>query len=91
MQLEGSSVLEDVRHLEHIRNLQKGVPIYVRVAAMNMKGYSQFANANPAYGVPSSEYLSRLVGKPTMWFPNRSDTNRAVQAQKGARSLKFRI
>ena len=31
------------------------------------------------------------MGKPTMWFPNRSDTNRAVQAQKMARSLKFRI
>ena len=27
--------------------------------------------------------------KPTMWFPNRSDTNRAVQSQKQARSLKF--
>ena len=26
-----------------------------------------------------------------MWFFNRSDTNRAVQAQKRARSLKFRI
>ena len=25
-----------------------------------------------------------------MWFPNRSDTNRPVQAQKRARSLKFR-
>ena len=35
--------------------------------------------------------LSRLVGKPTMLFPNRSDTNRPVQAQKRARSLKFRI
>ena len=35
--------------------------------------------------------MSRLVGKSTMWFPNRSDTNRAVQAQKrAARSLKFR-
>ena len=34
---------------------------------------------------------SRLVGKPTMWFPNRSDTNRPVQAQKRARCLKFRI
>ena len=33
--------------------------------------------------------LSRLVGKPTMWFPNRSDTNRPVQLQKQARSLKF--
>ena len=35
--------------------------------------------------------LSRLVGKPTMWFSNRSDTNRPVQAQKRARSLKFWI
>ena len=26
-----------------------------------------------------------------MWFPNRSDTNPAVQAQKRARSLKFRV
>ena len=26
-----------------------------------------------------------------MWFLNRSDTNRPVQAQKRARSLKFRI
>ena len=24
-------------------------------------------------------HLSRLVGKPTMWFPNRSDTDRSVQ------------
>ena len=36
-------------------------------------------------------YLSRLVGKPTMWFLNRSDTNQAVQSQKQARSLKFQI
>ena len=33
--------------------------------------------------------MSRLVGKPTMWFSNRSDTNRPVQLQKQARSLKF--
>ena len=26
-----------------------------------------------------------------MWFPNRSDTNQPVQAQKRAGSLKFRI
>ena len=26
-----------------------------------------------------------------MWFPYRSDTNRAVHTQKRARSLKFRI
>ena len=33
--------------------------------------------------------MSRLVGKPTMWLPNRSDTNRPVQLQKQASSLKF--
>ena len=31
------------------------------------------------------------MGKPTMWFSNRSDTNRAAQAQKSARCLKFWI
>ena len=31
------------------------------------------------------------MGKPTMWFPTRSDTNRSVQSQKRARILKFRI
>ena len=31
------------------------------------------------------------MGKPTMWFPNRSDTNRLLQAQKRARTLKFWI
>ena len=36
-------------------------------------------------------YMSRLVGKPTMWFTNRPDTNRPVQAYKRARSLKFWI
>ena len=34
-------------------------------------------------------FFSRPVGKPTMWFPNRSDTNRPVQSQKQARGLKF--
>ena len=29
--------------------------------------------------------------KTTFWFPTRSDTNQAVQSQKMARSLKFRI
>ena len=37
------------------------------------------------------QYMSHLVGKPTKWFPNRSDTNRPVQAQKRDRSLKFQI
>ena len=29
------------------------------------------------------------MGKPTKWFTTRSDTNRHVQLQKQARSLKF--
>ena len=27
----------------------------------------------------SCSYLSRVMRKPTMWFPNKSDTNLAVQ------------
>ena len=33
--------------------------------------------------------MSPVVRKPTFWFSTRSDTNRAVQSQKMARSLKF--
>ena len=37
------------------------------------------------------KHMSRLVGKPTMWFPNRSDINRAVQAPKTATGWNFWI
>ena len=35
--------------------------------------------------------LSRVMKKQTFWFPTSSDTNQAVQLQKMARGLKFRI
>ena len=35
--------------------------------------------------------MSRDVRKPTFWFRTRYDTNQAVQPQKMARGLKFRI
>ena len=35
--------------------------------------------------------MSRDMRKPTMWFSNRFDTNRTVQLQKKARTLKFQI
>ena len=36
-------------------------------------------------------HMSRSMRKLTKWFPNRSDTNQAVHAQKIARGLKFWI
>ena len=47
-----------------------------------------YTRESVTYGI---DYLSRLVGKPTMWFPNRSDINQAAQSQKQARGLKFWI
>ena len=38
-----------------------------------------------------SKHLSRVIRKQTFWFPTWSDTNQAVQLQKMARGLKFRI
>ena len=35
--------------------------------------------------------MSHVMRKPTFWFPTWSDTNQAVQPQKMARVLKFRI
>ena len=40
---------------------------------------------------PVSGRSVSVMRKPTMWFLNRSDTNRAVQAQKMARGWKFWI
>ena len=35
--------------------------------------------------------MSRVMRKPTFWFPTWSNTNQVVQLQKMARGLKFRI
>ena len=57
---------------------------YVKAGGRN-QAEADFYSVRPSnvldYGVRPSEvlYLNRLVGKPTMWFPNRSDTNRPVQ------------
>ena len=39
--------------------------------------------------VAYNRHMSGLMGKPTMWFPNRSDINRPVQSQKRARTSKL--
>ncbi|XP_061182068.1 ankyrin repeat and fibronectin type-III domain-containing protein 1-like isoform X3 [Saccostrea echinata] len=68
--LAGEDLVEDMRHLEHeIKGLVKGNKYYVRVAACNMKGYSEYSVAKPAYAVPSSwrdvdnSTVSRTEGK----------------------------
>ena len=38
-----------------------------------------------------TQHMNRIMRKPMMWLPNRSDTNRAVQAQEIARGWKFWI
>ena len=43
------------------------------------------------FGINALSYESPRGKTNKLWFPNRSDTNRLVQAQKRARSLKFRI
>ena len=45
----------------------------------------------PVEKLKVSGHLSRIKRKPVFGFPTRSDTNRAVQLQKMARRLKFRI
>ena len=40
---------------------------------------------------PDIDDKSRVMRKPTFWFPTCSDTNQAVQLQKMARGLKFWI
>ena len=61
--------------------------------------WASFHNANSESGPlqhdsltsPSQHHMSCLMRKPTIWFLNRSDTNRPVQSRKNARNLKFWI
>ena len=41
--------------------------------------------------IPYINHLSRVMRKPTFWFPTRYDTNQAVQLQQIDRGLKFWI
>ena len=41
--------------------------------------------------IDTYQHMSGIMRKPTFWFPTWSDTNQAVQSQKMARGLKFRI
>ena len=54
-----------------------------------MKSQSMFQHVQPCQRHDDRSITS--INLPTMWFPNRSDTNRAVQAQKQARSLKLQV
>ena len=52
-----------------------------------MKG--SFGTAKMKYA--ATAYADEPRHEPTLWFSTRSDTNQAVQLQKMARGLKFRI
>ncbi|XP_041363678.1 ankyrin repeat and fibronectin type-III domain-containing protein 1-like [Gigantopelta aegis] len=55
MSLAGEATLEDVRQLAYeIKRLHKGEAYFVRMAAWNMKGYSEYMPSNPPYAVPSN-------------------------------------
>ena len=48
-------------------------------------------NSSMKIGCYRRTEMSRVMRKPTLWFPTWSDTNQAVQLQKMAKGLKFRI
>ena len=60
-----------------------------RRALLNMSSCSTADNVFLAKEVYM--YMSRVMRKPTFWFPTRSNTNQAVQLQKMARGLRFWI
>ena len=74
---ESEAEMEDwIKVLDKVRTAAETLS---QISMDRQKGMSEFPD------------MSRLVRKPTMWFPNRSDTNRPVQLQKQARSLKFGV
>ena len=59
------------------------VLVHIRCYDCNKYPQSVFAQ--------KTNIMSRVMRKPTFWFPTLSHTNQAVQLQKMARGLKFRI
>ena len=53
------------------------------------KAHIIFSSDQYGIGCLIDKNMSCIMRKPTLWFLNRSDTNRAVQAQKMARGWKF--
>ena len=56
--------------------------IYNPVVELMVNSHQEARGWGVGGGGSNYLYLSRLVGKPTMWFPTRSDTNRPVKSQK---------
>ena len=73
-------IIVERKTFTHLQELAGTIKKTSKISVLNIK-------RNP-YAL-LNEHMCRLVGKPTMWFPNRSDTNRPEQSQKRSRSLKF--
>ena len=81
----------------------KNIFLYLEIESITDIILGNFTKKNSCFPILSSVYKDSKQqhnqlginkpprGKPTMWFLNRSDTNRPVQAKNRARSLKFRI
>ena len=85
----------DVAHIMHgstdvLRKLLVDAVLIPRIRD-KIEQFQQIIESERNLIVINEVHLSHLLGKPTMWFPNRSDTNLPVQVQKRARSLKFLI
>ena len=63
----------------------------IKKDVISMKEADERHKIRLIYAVNENDHLSHVMRKPTFWFPTRSDTNQAVQLQKMARGLKFRI
>ena len=73
----------------HMRKQRRADQLrYIRLI---MSESAVFANSGIVVFGTSRTNLSRVMRKQTFWFPTWCDTNQAVQLQKMARGLKFRI
>ena len=66
--------------------------VYCKYKTIKLRLYSGFHTYTLLANIQSQIiHLSRVMKKPTFWFPTWSDTNQAVQLQKIDRGLKFRV
>ena len=76
----------------HSEDIDQRPPSLISVFNVHIKELRYKLPIKSSLDRPSpGDDVSRVMRKPTFWFPTWSDTNQAVQLQKTARGLKFHI
>ena len=92
--IQSRKVSESQDIMWSVAKTKSGTPFYIFASSgenLSSRFLTRSDTNQPLELQRLARHLSRVMRKPTFWFPTWSDTNQAVQLQKMARGLKFWI